>query len=192
MPKLDQVEEKLKEFLPPGCLCSGFNIEGKGVDYTTSKVKFGELVKKDAKFHPFGDVVSSTPSSNSTTGKGKEEVKWEVYHQSPIEASFKEYFSRLRLFALLYIDGATFVDEEDDRWTVFTLYEKRPTGAYQTLGYALLYKFYAHPDSWKMRISQFLILPPYQGQGHGQRLYQAIMAYYAKQSDICEVNGMSL
>lgn len=35
------------------------------------------------------------------------------------------------------------------------------------VGYVTYYPFYHYPDGIRSRISQFYILPPYQGQGHG-------------------------
>jgi histone acetyltransferase 1 len=43
---------------------------------------------------------------------------------------------------------------------------------YEFVGYSSYYPFYHYPDLTRMRISQFMILPPFQRQGHGKRLYK--------------------
>lgn len=40
----------------------------------------------------------------------------------------------------------------------------------------------------RQRISQFLILPPYQSSGHGSYLYNSMMSYFLPQSIICEIS----
>jgi histone acetyltransferase 1 len=94
-----------------------------------------------------------------------------------------------------------------DRWTVFYLYRKdNPAdgagpGSYIFVGYSTVYRFYwfqpptppASPgDRWELpngdtdlanlpcrtRLSQFVILPPFQGRGMGARLYNTIFQYY--------------
>lgn len=42
------------------------------------------------------------------------------------------------------------------------------------LGFATVYNFYAYPDRCRMRLSQILVLPPYQGRGAGALLLRAL------------------
>lgn len=96
-----------------------------------------------------------------------------------------------------------------DRWTVFLLYRKQPSAdatksSYVFVGYSTVYRFYyfqaplTPPPSpnhdWELpqgdmdlaelpcrtRLSQFVILPPFQGSGHGARLYKSIFDHYLK------------
>ncbi|KAF4957581.1 hypothetical protein FGADI_3050 [Fusarium gaditjirri] len=94
-----------------------------------------------------------------------------------------------------------------DRWTFFALYQKRKAAdrtSYVFVGYSTIYRFYyfqpptppASPrsDEWELpngevdlaelpsrtRLSQFVILPPFQGKGNGARLYKAIFEHYHK------------
>jgi histone acetyltransferase 1 len=41
---------------------------------------------------------------------------------------------------------------------------------YFTTGYTTLYKFFHFPSSYRLRLSQILILPPFQRRGHGKYL----------------------
>lgn len=38
-----------------------------------------------------------------------------------------------------------------------------------------------------MRISQFLVLPPYKKRGHGSKLYQTIYEIFKSRTEICEI-----
>ncbi|KAH7209036.1 acyl-CoA N-acyltransferase [Fusarium oxysporum] len=94
-----------------------------------------------------------------------------------------------------------------DRWTFFALYQKRNVAdktSYVFVGYSTIYRFYyfqpptppASPrsDEWELpngevdlaelpsrtRLSQFVILPPFQGKGNGARLYKTIFEHYHK------------
>ncbi|KAH6610703.1 histone acetyltransferase type b catalytic subunit [Trichoderma cornu-damae] len=95
-----------------------------------------------------------------------------------------------------------------DRWTLFLLYRKQKSvddpekSSYTFAGYATVYRFFyfqslptppASPsENWELptgdmdlsqlpcrtRLSQFIILPPFQGKGSGARLYNAIFRHY--------------
>ena len=85
---------------------------------------------------------------------------------------FREYHRRMQLFVLLYIEGASFINEAEDGWEFTVLYEKRKRQGtdietYHLIGYSSLYPFYYFPERVRMRLSQFVILLPYQGEGHG-------------------------
>ena len=96
-----------------------------------------------------------------------------------------------------------------DRWTLFFLYRKDKStedpekSSYIFAGYSTIYRFYwfqtltppASPGAgWELpegdqdlaelpcrtRLSQFVILPPFQGKGHGAKLYKIIFEHYHK------------
>ncbi|KAF4989987.1 hypothetical protein FGRMN_8761 [Fusarium graminum] len=94
-----------------------------------------------------------------------------------------------------------------DRWTFFALYQKRLVEGkttYVFVGYSTIYRFWyfqsptppASPQTgeWELpkgsvdlgelpsrtRLSQFVILPPFQGKGNGARLYKTIFEHYHK------------
>ncbi|KAF4457548.1 histone acetyltransferase type B catalytic subunit [Fusarium austroafricanum] len=94
-----------------------------------------------------------------------------------------------------------------DRWTFFALYQKQKVAdktSYVFVGYSTIYRFWyfqpptppASPrgDEWELptgevdigelpsrtRLSQFVILPPFQGKGNGVRLYKTIFEHYHK------------
>lgn len=45
---------------------------------------------------------------------------------------------------------------------------------YHSVGYITVYRFFNYPDKFRKRISQVLILPPYQRAGHASALLNTI------------------
>jgi histone acetyltransferase 1 len=65
--------------------------------------------------------------------------------------------------------------------------DKDEADTFAFVGYTTLYKFLRYPTGWRLRVSQILILPPFQRQGHGQRLLQAVYTE-AREKQFVEVN----
>ena len=55
-----------------------------------------------------------------------------------------------------------------------------------TCGFTTVYQFYAHPFQRRLRISQVLVLPPYQRKGFGAKLLDAVRAYARMQDEAGE------
>ncbi|KAI0956701.1 hypothetical protein AcW1_005315 [Taiwanofungus camphoratus] len=106
---------------------------------------------------------------------------------------FREYHRRMQLFILLYIEAGSYIREDEETWEFVVLYEKRKrrsdpkVGTYHFVGYATLYPFYCFPEKVRMRISQFVILPPYQQEGHGSALYAAVYQHVLGAGHIAEL-----
>ncbi|RWW44540.1 hypothetical protein BHE74_00049690 [Ensete ventricosum] len=70
------------------------------------------------------------------------------------------------------------IDVTDPRWEIFLVVKKvqDPLGdcIIDVLGFATVYRFFRYPDSTRLRIGQILVLPPYQGQGHGCHLLESV------------------
>ncbi|KAG2124554.1 acyl-CoA N-acyltransferase [Suillus cothurnatus] len=169
---VDNVEGILKEFIPP--------------DYDTDEAAFLTRVQEDAaSFKPVGSVVHTytrpAPSTSGSSSATREVVEYEVYHATWNDPGFREYHRRMQIFILLYIEAGSYISEDDDAWQFFVLYEKRKrqngTKTYHFIGYSSVYKFYCFPEKHRLRLSQFIIVPPYQHQGHGSELYKTIYNY---------------
>jgi len=106
-------------------------------------------------------------------------------------SKFKDYFIRLQTFVLWYIDGANFIDISDDQWHYFNMFERYKTEdgtvCYATVGLANVYQYYAYPNHKRPRISQVLVLPPFQNMGLGANLLKAIYHEYVKQEDVKDI-----
>jgi histone acetyltransferase 1 len=95
-----------------------------------------------------------------------------------------DYHGRVQPLALFFIENADNVDvtsTDHGYWKVLYVFQKHSSGEaprYSLVGYFTLFHFIAlfhkpHPGII-VRICQALVLPPYQGQGHGGRMMQAV------------------
>ncbi|TBU26051.1 histone acetyltransferase type B catalytic subunit [Dichomitus squalens] len=190
---VDEIEDTLAKFIPEG--------------YYTDEKRFLERVEHDAaNFKPFGEKIYSYSRTAMPVSKGKnvaipqvlspedqETVDYEVYHSTWKTPGFREFHRRMQLFVLLYIEGGSYISEDEETWEFVVLYEKRrrrsspDVATYHFVGYSTLFPFYCFPERVRLRISQFLILPPYQQDGHGSALYTAIYQHVLAQPRIAEL-----
>ncbi|XP_006458564.1 hypothetical protein AGABI2DRAFT_183588 [Agaricus bisporus var. bisporus H97] len=188
---VDDVEGILTNFIPP--------------DYYKDESAFEKRVEEDAiNFKPFGELIYSYTRPPPRTGKRKRSAKtsrntsaqgdvtYEVYHTTWSTPGFREYHKRMQLFILLYIEAGSYINDEEDPWEFTVLYEKRKRPGtdittYHFVGYSSLYGFYHFPEKTRLRLSQFVILSPYQKQGHGSQLYKAIYQYVLSKPNIAEL-----
>ncbi|KAG0146460.1 hypothetical protein CROQUDRAFT_62728 [Cronartium quercuum f. sp. fusiforme G11] len=200
----DPIEETLYKFIPP--------------DYTKSEEIFKKAVEATASevFSPPGTKISSYRATHSK-GKGKsvatgkfepwvkcesgeeeddEEVIYELWAANWKTPGFREFHRRMQIFILFFIEGGSYIEEDDHRWEFVVLYERRKRKtdvdgqtpySYHFCGYVTLYSFYHYPSSTRLRLSQFIILPPYQSCSHGSMLYSQIFQYLLKRDDVTEL-----
>ncbi|XWS69980.1 hypothetical protein CRYUN_Cryun03dG0010000 [Craigia yunnanensis] len=87
-------------------------------------------------------------------------------------------YSCLVPLVLLLVDGSNPIDVTDPSWELYLLTQKKIDQPENTqhllLGFAALYRFYRYPDGSRLRLSQILILPPYQHKGYGSYLVEVL------------------
>mgnify|MGYP002387263118 CR=1 FL=1 len=110
------------------------------------------------------------------------------------EPAIRAYHALIRIFSLWTIDGAQYFDDDDDRWEVYLLFERddrvHHDGSrckYTSVGYCTVYRFFAPPQHIRLRISQFLMYPPYQKRGYGRVLLNGIYQHCYSRPEITEV-----
>ncbi|XP_069680649.1 histone acetyltransferase type B catalytic subunit [Periplaneta americana] len=165
----DEIFDKVSEKLQPG--------------FHTNLDDFCSDLEKDANFVPFGDLKHSF-----TTNDGKR--SWEIYMCEVTTPNFQKYHERLQTFVLWFIDAASFIDADDDHWRFFLVYEKYHLDGnirYAMAGYATVYEYYAYPDNIRPRISQMLVLPPFQRIGLGAQLLENIYKHYTCRSGVVDI-----
>ncbi|KAF9505816.1 hypothetical protein BS47DRAFT_1322163 [Hydnum rufescens UP504] len=192
---VDDVEGTLYKFIPS--------------DYLKLEAAFKERVKEEAKsFRPCGEKVFSYPRPSGyrpTSGKGKVKAGdaldedsegvslFEVYHATWETPGFRDLHRRMQLFILLYIEAGSYIQEDEEKWEFLVLYERRrrnnadKTVTYHFVGYTSLYPFFCWPDKVRLRLSQFVIVPPYQNQGHGASLYTAVYNHILSRPSVAEL-----
>ncbi|KAM5547478.1 histone acetyltransferase type B catalytic subunit [Rosa sericea] len=96
-------------------------------------------------------------------------------------------YSRLIPLVFLLVDGASPIDVLDPSWELYLLVEKKTDeqgDIYNILlGFTALYRFYHYPDSSRLRLSQILVLPPYQHKGYGRYILE-VLNHVAVSEDI--------
>ncbi len=150
-----------------------------------------EAAEADADFQPPGQKTGSwtLPASASASGgsgsgaagsssaaASAKDREFEVYRCTWTTPGFKQFQRRMRIFTLFFIEAASYLDEDEPAWEFYLVFEREAVagskkGRYHYVGFTSLYQFWFYPEHHRVRLSQFLILPPYQGIGLGSRLY---------------------
>jgi len=156
--------------------------------FTESKDEFIKYLTSPAEtsFRPPGEMVHSFKSSDDKT--------FEVYKCDESTTGFRSYHERLQFWLMFYIDAASFIDIDDDSWRFFLLFKKDGVEGgeynYSIAGYMTVYEYYAYGRSKNMkrpRISQMLVLPPYQKQGLGANLLNTLYRNYLGDGSVVDI-----
>nr|CAG4648667.1 EOG090X06NC [Polyphemus pediculus] len=154
--------------------------------FLTNLDEFLVSIDKEQTFRPPGELLFSCSINKGSEG----ERVFEMYSCSIEEPGFRSYHERLQTFLLWYVDAASFIDVDDDRWRFFLVFEKYPYDdghRYAICGYATVYLYYAYPNKTRPRISQFLTLPPFQRLGLGAELLNVIYRSFLSDSNILDI-----
>jgi histone acetyltransferase 1 len=124
-------------------------------------------------------------------------TKYDIYRSSLADEATRDYLSNFQILVPLYIEGGTLLDLDDEpwtinRWDIFLLYTTpTPSKPRTFIGYCTLYNnlFFSTttPELARTRLSQFLILPPFQHQGLGSLFYDHIVAHYLAEPRVKEL-----
>lgn len=166
------------------------------------------LKSRTTEFTPPGDLVSTftLPSSPKTI--------YHIHRSTLLNSSTRALLRNLQILIPLFIEAGTALDLDEEpwvlgRWDVYTLYSRTAsspsTGSsfsssatasadsalhYSFVGYCTLYRhFYFDTkvsEYARTRLSQFLILPPYQRQGLGSTFYERIVESYLNVEEVRE------
>lgn len=170
----DDIEGKIREIIPAGFTC---NIDD-----------FNSMLQKDPNFRPFGALLHEYTVHNEEAG----ELTFQIYKADMTCPGFQEYHERLQTFLMWFIETASFIDADDDHWDFFLVFEKYNKDGetlYATVGYMTVYNYYVYPDKTRPRVSQMLILPPFQGEGHGAQLLEAVHRFYCSLPKVQDITA---
>ncbi|XP_069951943.1 histone acetyltransferase type B catalytic subunit isoform X2 [Cherax quadricarinatus] len=168
----DEVIKPIAERIPPG--------------YLTNLSDFSAALQKDASFKPFGEMKRRFKIQLEEG----EEKTYEVYLCDISATGFLDYHERIQTFLLWYIDAASYIDVDDDKWRFFVTYEKYLVNGnpqYAFAGYTTVYEYYAYPANIRPRISQMLILPPFQRLGLGREMLDTIYTHYKDNAKVLDI-----
>ncbi|ODQ79663.1 hypothetical protein BABINDRAFT_162030 [Babjeviella inositovora NRRL Y-12698] len=171
-----ELYDKLLAFLPEEVMLRD---EGAWVDACT---------RERATFEIPGTKIASFTSRDSA---------FSVYRASFRDLNTLELHRRLQIFVLLFIEAGSYIDETDDLWELFLVYEDcdKPRLA----GFATAYSYFKYEGaarhdvrdvaalSVRKKISQFIVLPPYQSRRVGAKLYDTLMERWLADPLVAEV-----
>jgi len=160
----DNIEEKLNEH---------FILDHESA--VKSRTGFEDKIRNELNFAPFGRKLVEFKAKGGRT--------FELYQPTMGDAGFREWYLRAETFIKWFIDGATYIDTDDDQWDYYTLFERFTNASnnqtqYALAGFSTVFRFYCYPERIRPRISQILIMPPFQKQGLGSTLLEHIYAQY--------------
>lgn len=139
------------------------------------------MEKKSKLFEPLGEKI------HEFTVDG---ITFQIHLCYSSTANFKTYHARMESFIFWYIDASSRIDH-DERWKFFVVYEKYENKEgetrYASVGYASTYLYFHYPDKNRPRISQFMILPPFQRQGVGRKLLETIYEHFQSEPNVCDI-----
>ncbi len=149
---------------------------------------------EELKFKPYGQL--KTGYTVTEEGQSREFVVHFVNHESPDYEAFSTYLTRMEPFLIYFVDGSNFLTL-DDQWNFYVLYEKyssasSPNKRFAFAGYMSVYKFYAYPEHVRPRVSQMVILPPFQKMGHATRLLETCYEDMVPRSEVVDITGEDL
>lgn len=141
--------------------------------FSTEKNYIGSAVSKGVALQR---NTSNSSNSNDQSHADASDVQVIRFVMGDMTAG--HLYSRLVPLVLLLVDGSNPIDVTDPNWEMYVIVEKiaDPQGdhLHRLLGFAALYRFYHYPASLRLRLSQILVLPPYQQKGYGRRLLELL------------------
>ncbi|XP_014250513.1 histone acetyltransferase type B catalytic subunit-like isoform X1 [Cimex lectularius] len=156
-------------------------------NFVTNINEFERLLKNEESFKPFGDLLNKFTIEKSESSLHT----FSIYKCSAETTGFLEYHSKMQTFLLWFIDAASFINTNDKSWKFYVIYENynsaNNTPQYAFVGYFTVYEFYCYPDKIRPRISQALILPPFQRMGLCAKLIKTVQMHYSSMKEVFDI-----
>ncbi|RLV94303.1 Histone acetyltransferase type B catalytic subunit [Spathaspora sp. JA1] len=172
-PDIVDVEQLLRKFLPDSAI---FKDEAKWVDSIKQE--------KEAGYSIPGDLIDSFDNEGS---------EYEIYKINVKDSAGLELHKRLQILVLLFIEAGSYIDTSDELWDLYVVYDKDSSSI---VGFATAYNYWKYPGANKFddnkreirkKISQFIILPIYQGKRLGGQFYSRLFDVWHKDDEVVEV-----
>ncbi|KAJ6224935.1 hypothetical protein RDWZM_003480 [Blomia tropicalis] len=157
---------------------------------TNNLTEFCSNLSKEKSFVPYGESVQEFSIDYPKDGEQVQKRYFQLFKADNSIPGFTAYHERMQTFLMWYIEAASYIDIDDERWDFFVLYEKLPLNPttntesmpiefqYCFVGYCTIYRYYSYPCNIRPCISQFLILPPFQRIGLGTNMLKSIYSHY--------------
>jgi len=129
----------------------------------TDKLEFLQLLKADTLFVPSGKKLCSHLRNDNVY-----EIYFVEHHG---DQAFRENLKRAQIWIKFLIETGSYVDLDDPAWNYLTVYQVQ-NDRYKFAGLLSYYPFNHEANRRRLRISQLIVLPPYQKQGLGLKLLE--------------------
>lgn len=169
--KPDPILPKIAEHIPEGAVS---NLD-----------EFIKKIPEENTFTPMGTKIHSYTRENESN------TEYEIYHCDICTPRLRAYHERLQTFLLWYIDAASFIDADDEKWNFFLVFQKSKgalSPEYSIVGYMTVYHYFSYPTNFRPRISQMLVLPPHQKKGHGVEMLRTVTNYYFTKPEAVDIS----
>lgn len=100
-----------------------------------------------------------------------------------------ELHKRLQILVLLFIEAGSYIDVTDKLWDIYILYKVTSPENPSLVGFVTAYNYWRYPGFKKFeaaeqeirkKVSQFIILPNYQGKSLGGEFYNRLFDHWLK------------
>lgn len=157
---------------------------------TNNLTEFSASLANEKTFVPYGELVQEFTIDYQPEGGQSRKRFFQVFKGHNSVAGFPAYHERMQTLLKFYIEAASYISIDDERWDFYIMYEKLSLEEscngermpldfqYCFVGFSTVYRFYAYPNKVRPRISQFLILPPFQRMGLGTELLKLMYSVY--------------
>ncbi|XP_027331567.1 histone acetyltransferase type B catalytic subunit [Abrus precatorius] len=154
---VDSKDEFLKKFLVDN-------------DFVRTTISNGEVLKHKAFQGHIHDDSNQHKDLNSSNV--------EVVRMVAGNMATGQLYSHLIPITLLLVDGSSPIDVTDSHWELYLVIQKKTDQQEEIqcrlIGFTAVYRFYHYPDDSRLRLSQILVLPPYQRKGYGRLLLEVL------------------
>ncbi|KAI4347028.1 hypothetical protein L6164_007877 [Bauhinia variegata] len=138
-------------------------------DFVRTIVSNGEVLKQKA----FNGHIDDTNGHAEAAISNVEVVRMVVGNTAT-----GHLYSCIIPLVLLLVDGSSPIDVTDPRWELYLLIQKITDQQREIqcrlIGFTAVYRFHHYPDDTRLRLSQILVLPPYQHKGYGRYLLEVL------------------
>lgn len=120
---------------------------------------------------------------------------YSIYKLDLTSAQGLELHQRLQILVLLFIEAGSYIDASDPLWDIYVLY-KTSENLPEIVGFTTVYNYWKYPGFQKFdqgavetrkKISQFVVLPTFQGKNLGGEFYLRLYNQWLKDDTIVEI-----
>lgn len=141
--------------------------------------------------------IPGTVVAKFTANVDSEKLEFSVVKLDLTSDGAKELHARLQIMVLLFIEAGLYIDSDDPLWDVYVLYNTPRDGEPLVCGFSTVYnhwryfgaeKFDALTEvNYRKKISQFIILPNWQGHHLGLKMYLQLYKLWAADPLVSEI-----